>query len=224
MDRSTGKKFQKKSDLRTCMGQMAKVKTDLMWKRGGEGREWTDKYWQIRICKRKCWGNQRKNYSSSWSKKATEVLNRDSRHRVGRTQERQEVPFRLLLSPLVSPGSSEWIFSFLQLFNIESVEFSWNPLNSVGTGCNLLEGLCAAVHCLANVLFFFFLICLFCPVNSPLSSFLLFSLIFYFCHKPSHHLTDSQNLSTKLWKSIWDSSVKNYLTNALSLPQTLFSV
>lgn len=145
---------------------------------GGEGREWTDKYWQIRICKRKCWGNQRKNYSSSWSKKATEVLNRDSRHRVGRTQERQEVSFRLLLSPLVSPGSSEWIFSFLQLFNIESVEFSWNPLNSVGTGCNLLEGLCAAVHCLANVLFFFFPHLSLLP--SELSSFIFLTFFFDF--------------------------------------------
>lgn len=95
----TGKKFLKESDLRTCMGQEAKVKTDQIWQREGEDHEWTDKYWPIRINKRKCWGNQRQNYSSA-SSKATEALNRSWRQRMDRAQERQEVSLGLLFSPL----------------------------------------------------------------------------------------------------------------------------
>lgn len=39
--------------------------------------------------------------------KAAEVLNRDARQRVGRTQERQEGIINVVAQPLVSLGSSE---------------------------------------------------------------------------------------------------------------------
>lgn len=51
--------------------------------------------------------NQRQNYSSAWSKKATEALNRDSRQRVGKTQERWGSFIEIVAQPIMSLGSSE---------------------------------------------------------------------------------------------------------------------